>query len=281
MALSAHRSTVSNMTRSISRKLAPLVGLLELEQPQILTINQLAGMLSSLQISTAPAKAAERLRDSGWLLPTGVRGTYEFAPGERAGPISQADALTSVRAVLSQDPTVRLAAALGTALALHNITDRGPDEPEIALPKQQGIPRPLRKAHVRIVRFEWSLHPVLVQGIPVHRPATVLVHLAHRPTEVRSWAAMLEALPQLVAASTVKEIADELEGRPDTTRVRLAYLTQGVAPELAHVLGISRAGTTWFGPRRALRRHDAAWNVADTILPFGPRELAPATDARP
>ena len=267
------------MSRSIPRLLAPLVELLELEQAKIVTIAQLATMLRSLQLPTSPAKAAYRLRERGWLLPTGVRGAYEFAPGERAGPISQADALMSVRAVLAEERGVRLAAALGTALALNNLTDRAPDIPELALPKDQKIPRPLRGTDVRIVRFEWSLPALLVQGVPVHRPATVLVHLAHRPAEVRSWAAMLEALPQLVAASTVKEIAEEMKGRPHATHVRLAYLTQGVAPDLAHALGISPAGKTWFGPRGTLRRHDAAWNVADTILPFGPEELSPAKDA--
>lgn len=265
--------------RSLPTHLAPLVEQLELERPRIVTLDQLAAMMQTLHMTGAPALAAHRLQQRGWLLPTGVRGAYEFAPADRAGPISDADALTRIRAVLAENAGVRLAAALGTALALQNIIDRSPDIPELAVPKDQNIPRPLRGTHFRVLHFDWSLSTPHVQGIPVHRPATVLVHLAHRPTQVRSWSAMLEALPQLVAISTTNEIIEELLGRPQATRARLAYLTQGVAPALARTLGISPAGKVWFGPRRKLRRHDSAWNVADTVLPFGPRELSPIPDA--
>ena len=87
---------------------------------------------------------------------------------------------------------------------------------------------------------------------------------------------MLEALPDLIAAAPEDEIARELHGRPHATRVRLAYLTQSVVPMLASALGITPGGKVWFGPRGTLLRHDAAWNVADTILPFAPEALSPA-----
>ncbi len=271
---------VSNMTprmaRPIPTHLAPLVEQLELDRPQIVTLDQLAEMMRALGLRGAPRRAAFRLRRHGWLLPTGVRGAYEFAPAERAGPISEGDALLGVRAVLAENPSLPIATALGTALALQNITDRGPDIPELALPRMQTVPRPLRRGDVRILRFDWVLPTRRIHGVPVHRPATVLVHLAHRPSDVRSWAAMLEALPDIVAAAPEDEIARELRNRPHATQVRLAYLTQSVAPALASALGITPAGKVWFGPRGALLRHDAAWNVADTILPFAPKALSPA-----
>jgi hypothetical protein len=263
------------MARQIPAHLAPLVEQLELDRPQIVTLDQLAEMMRVLGIGGAPRRAAFRLRQHGWLLPTGVRGAYEFAPAERAGPISEGDALLGMRAVLAENPALPVAAALGTALALQNITDRGPDIPELALPRAQTIPRPLRRTEVRILRFDWTLPTQRIRGVPVHRPATVLVHLAHRPSNVRSWAAMLEALPDIVAAATQDEIAKELRDRPHATHVRLAYLTQSVAPALASALGITPAGKVWFGPRGPLLRHDAVWNVADTILPFAPKALSP------
>lgn len=108
----------------------------------------------------------------------------------------------------------------------------------------------------------------------------MLVHLAYRSSDVRSWAVMLEALPDLIAPED--EIARELHGRPHATRVRLAYLTQSVAPTLAGALGITPAGNVWFGPLDPILRHDAAWNVADTILPFAPEGLSTApTSAQP
>ncbi len=256
--------------------MASVVEHLELERPQIVTIDQLAEVMRALGVAGKPALAAFRLRKFGWLLPTGVRGAYEFAPADRAGPISQGDALRTVRAVLAEQPALPLAAALGTALALGNLTDRGPEVPEIALATTHKIPRPLRGKSARILRFDWTLPAPQRTGVPVHQPATVLVHIAHRPSHVRSWATMLEAIPELVAIAPWEDIAREVHNRPHATHVRLAYLTQSVAPTLASALGIRPAGKVWFGSRGPLLRHDAAWNVADTVLPFAPKDLSPS-----
>jgi hypothetical protein len=90
---------------------------------------------------------------------------------------------------------------------------------------------------------------------------------------VRSWSVVLDQLPALVDGSTLEELARELQDRPHATHVRLAYLTSGVAPKLAKQLAIEPVGKVWFGPRAKLLRHDARWNVADTVLPINPREL--------
>lgn len=260
------------MKRSIPVTLAPLVEQLELDRPELVTLDQLDRMLQQLGLATSATKVAYRLRQRGWFLTTGVPGVYEFAPADRAGPISRGDALLPLRAVVAAAPELPLAAALGTALWLLNITDRGPDTPEVALPKGPKVPRALQDT--RVVRYAWRLPALTIQGIPVHRPATVLTHLVHHPQDVRSWAVMLEALPALVAAAPTEEIRAELRGRAHATKVRLAYLTTGIAPDLARRLDIQPAGKVWFGPRETLRRHDATWNVADTILAFAPCELA-------
>ena len=262
------------MNRSIPVTLAPLIEQLELDRPELVTVDQLDGMLKQLGLATSSTKAAYRLRQRGWLLPTGVPGVYEFAPANRAGAISQGDALLPLRAVVASAPPFPLAAALGTALWLHNITDRSPDIPEVALPKGPKVPRALQHT-TRVLRHEWQLPVQTIRGIPVHRPATVLVHLAQHPLDVRSWTVLLEALPALVAASPIEEIAAELRDRSHATKVRLAYLTAGIAPDLARQLEIEPAGKVWFGPRQRLRRHEARWNVADTLLPFAPTEIAP------
>jgi len=62
--------------------------------------------------------------------------------------------------------------------------------------------------------------------------------------------------------------------------VRLAYLVQGVAPDLADRLlptnqGGRAAPKVWFGPRGPLKRHSTRFAVADTILPFDPAEIRP------
>ena len=83
----------------------------------------------------------------------------------------------------------------------------------------------------------------------------------------------LEVLPDLVSACSEDEIRQELERRPHATHVRLPYLIEPIAPDIVARLSIRPAGKVWFRPRRALRRHDAKWNVADTILPISPREV--------
>ncbi|MDP9179525.1 MAG: type IV toxin-antitoxin system AbiEi family antitoxin [Gemmatimonadota bacterium] len=208
-------------------------------------------------------------------MPTGITGVYEFAPGERAGPISNGDALLTLRAAVARIPDLPVAAALGTALSLLNIADRGPDIPEVAFakgPKVTKVPSAIRRTY-RVLRFNWKLPVDMLQGAPVHRAATVLVHAADRPTDVRSWGGMLELLPAIIAAAPLDEIATEIGGRPHATKIRLAYLTESIAPGLGEALKIKPAGKVWFGPRRQLRRHDARWNVADTILPFAPYEI--------
>lgn len=106
----------------------------------------------------------------------------------------------------------------------------------------------------------------------IDRP-TVLIHLATRPTAVRSWSSVLTCLSDLIQLSSDEELRAELEGRPKSVQVRFAYLTSGVQPDLESRLGIERGGKVWFGPRRKLRRHDARWNIADTVLPLHPAEL--------
>jgi hypothetical protein len=253
--------------------LARLVEHLELERPRVITVEELGSILQQLDIATSPSKAAFRLRARGWLLSTGVPGVYEFSPGERAGPISEGDVLMPLRAAAAGAPTLQMAAALGTALSLLNIADRGPDIPEVALPKGSRAPKVLSST-MRVVRFDWRLPAARVQGSPVHRAATVLVHLADRPSQVRSWGAMLELLPRIIIAAPIPDIEAELAWRPQATKIRLAYLTAGVFPGLADALKIHPASKVWFGPRGELKRHDAPWNVADTLLPMSPRDIS-------
>jgi hypothetical protein len=209
------------------------------------------------------------LHRRGWLLKTGAHGTWEFVPGERAGAISSGDPFLPLRATVATTPECGVTVALGSALWLLDVSDRAPDRQEVALPKGTHVPVALKRAY-RTVHHDARLDPMRIKDLPVHRPATVLVHLACRPTDVRSWASVLDALPELLARSSEEEIREELDGRSRAARVRLAYLVSGLAPQLVERLAIEPAGKVWFGPRRELRRHDARWQIADTILPVAP-----------
>jgi len=261
------------VSRSIPPTLASLLERLELDRPTTVTLQQLEVIASECGLETPARILAHRLKERGWLLKTPVAGVWEFAPADRAGPFSDADPLLTLRAALAR-AELPVAVALASALWLHNLSARAPDRHEIAIPSGTHVPRALRDNY-RVIRHQANLEPQSVTGLPVHRPAAVLIHLAHRPTDVRSWGAMLEVLPDLLAACTLDQIRIELRGRPHTTHVRLVYLLQALAPDLVEALDVTPAGKVWFGPRRTLRRHDAQWNVADTILPFSPRDLVP------
>lgn len=260
-------------SRSIPPTLSLLLEELELERPTTVTLEMIAKLADAHGLRTPPRILAHRLMRKGWLLRTPVAGVWEFAPADRAGPFSDDDPFLTLRATLDRNK-LPVGVALGSALWLLNLSDRFPDPHELAMPYGPHIPRALRTQY-RVVRYQPNLDVQRVNGLPVHGPASVLVHLAHRPTDVASWGAILELLPDLLAGCRKEDIECELEGRPHATHVRLAYLVHPLAPDLTEALHIRPAGKVWFGPRRALRRHDARWNVADTLLPFSPGELEP------
>ena len=265
------------MTRSIPPSLAPVLEHLELERPKLVSVAEIATLAEQFGIRTPGKIVAHRLAERGWLLPTEVRGIWEFAPADRAGPISDGDSMLTLLAIVAGgDPQARV--ALGSAMWLLDLADRAPDQHEVAVPVGASVPAALQRAY-RVVRYTARLKPVWIKKVPVHRPETVLVHLACRPSDVRSWSSALSCLPDLVGAAREEEIREELADRPHATHVRLAYLLDGVAPDLVKRLDIKPAGKVWFGPRGELQHHSSAWNIADTVLPFEPSELKAAPES--
>lgn len=265
---------MSNMTRSIPAWLAPVVEQLELDQPSTVTVAELREILASIGSSARAADVARRLRERGWLLPTGVRGVYEFAPGSHAGAIGRADPFQVVRATLAAQPGSPIVVALGSAAWVHGLADRAPDILEVALPSTGRLPAAIRK-NARSLVFDAQLESENLKGVPTQSLATMLVHMAAKPRDVRSWSAAAEWLHHAAAEAGDERMAFELEGRPEAVGRRLGYLLQGVHPEFAAQLRGSSAGKVWFGQRGKLRRNNEEWGIADTVLPFDPRALKP------
>jgi len=261
--------------RSLSRGLAHLVAELELRQPTLVTLDQLAQLAAEARLRTPAKVLAARLRSAGWLLPTAQRGVYEFAPGAHAGPYGHGDPFIDLRAWLlagHQPATV----ALRSALWLHGLADRAPDRHEVAVPTGAAVAEPIRR-QMRVTYFSSRLPAAPIEQLPVQQPATILVQLATRPGDVRGWATFAEALDELASRSSAEDLDKELWRRPATVRPRLAYLLSGVAPHLAERVQPARpAQVTWFGSARVSRRFDTRFNVADGLLPFDPRTLAGA-----
>lgn len=269
------------MTRPLSRASAKIVEHLELEQAFLVTLADLRALMDDLDVRSEPKLVAKRLRDHGWLLPTAFPGVWEFAPGAQAGPFSRGHPLREVLAARHAHPDLELAVCLATALWAHGLADRMPDRPEVAVAPGVRVPAGLTRV-CRIVRFDAQLPPVTLRDAPVHALGTVLVHLAARPTDVRSWGGVLDLLSDLVA-EVARAAPDggsdalerELDGRPASVRTRLAYLLHGVAPGWSKALTPASHGKVWFGPRGPLKRHHATLEVADTILPMSPGDLPP------
>lgn len=257
------------MTRTIPPKLGPLLELLELERPTVVTLATLAALAEQAKVSGRPKDLAVDLASRGWLLPTGVRGAWEFVPAERAGPYSSQNPWLPLRGLLADRPDLPVRVALGSALWLLDLTDRGPDRQELAAPPGFRLPTTLARAY-RVMRFAPVLPAQEVQGLPVEAPASLLVHLAERPAAVRSWEAVLSALPRLLERVAAEDLAAELAPRTAATQARCGYLVAPYASGLVGHLEPAAGGVTWFGPRGPVRRSDARWNVVDTVLPRAP-----------
>ncbi len=294
---------MTSPARVVSRGLAGVLAELELAQPTVVSLSEVAELATRAGLKTPPAVVAGRLRRYGWLLPTGQRGMYEFAPGAHAGPYGHGDPFLTFRAALASRE-FDAAIALQSALWLYGLSDRAPNKHELAASPDAAVPDSVMR-QMRVVRFRAQLEPKLVNELPVHHAASVLVHLAAKPAAVRSWPVFADSLAELVGLATLtdepsesaatrrlKRHADhpdgrhggddallesvriELVGRSRATTARLAYLLGGVAPEVANRLQPQPAtGVVYFGPRQPSRRFSARFNVADTLLPFDPAHL--------
>jgi len=261
------------VTRSISPGMAPVLEQLELNRADVVTTANLGRLLADAGVATPARVVAARLRATGWLLPTGQRGAWEFAPADRAGPYSAHDPVTPLKAFLAAHPSSQAGLTFQAAAWAHGLADRAPARPEVAVPDGRTAGRlPAALAgHV----FSPVRPPHELRGVPVLTAASVLAHMAAAPRAVRSWAAARAWLGPLATEVTANELLAELDARPQSVRTRCGYLVQGLRPDLADAIRARypASARTWFGPRGPGPRHDPAWRIADTLLPFDPRTL--------
>ncbi|MGB4778759.1 type IV toxin-antitoxin system AbiEi family antitoxin [Microbacterium sp.] len=265
------------MTRTIPPSMGGILEELELEQPTLVTSAHLARLVAQQGVQTPVKVVAARLRERGWLLPTGRRGVWEFAPAAVAGAYSRNDPVTPLRAFLAGRPDARCALTFQAAAWAHGLADRAPARLEVAAATSDLV-RQLPAVLAGTV-FDPRLDCQTLRAVPVLAVESVIVHMAARPSAVRSWASALEWFPEMTQLLALDPLERELARRPVSVRARTGYLLQGLRPDLADALLSAGpvGGKTWFGPRGKLRRHDAAWQIADTLLPFDPRTLTPAT----
>lgn len=265
------------MPRSLPPSLALIVEDLELDQPEVVTFEMLAGLVARHGLGTPPKVVAARLRERGWLLATGSRGVWEFAPGAHAGAYGHGDPTLPLQAVLASRPGLPAALSLNTAAWALGYADRVPARLDVAVPHATRVPKPLA-LHTNVTTYDPRLDLVRAKGAPTHAAESVLVHLVTKPAEVRSWSAVLEWLPDLAADLSTERLAVELSTRPVAVRVRAGYLLSGLRPDLADPLRADTGAPVRFGPRSAkVRRHDPTWRVLDALLQVNPSSLREVT----
>jgi hypothetical protein len=196
---------------------------------------------------------------------------WEFVPAEAAGPYSRHDPVMPLKSYLAAHPADRIALTLQAGAWAHGLANRVPSNPEVAVAAGTVLRR--LPATLAPSVFNPALPTTEARGVPVLAAESILVHMAVRPTDVRSWASAVEWLPDLAAQAAWDCLSVELVARPRSVAVRTGYLLQGLRPDLAAQIAQTAPVTSrvWFGPRGKMFRYDTSWLVADTLLPSDPR----------
>jgi predicted transcriptional regulator of viral defense system len=219
--------------RPITKYLAGIVAQLELDQPDIVSLAEIASYVSVDENRVPPARVAHELKKLGWLIPTSQPGFYEFSPGANSGAFSRGGKTADVKAIATAHPEIEWCYAFQSALYYHGIVDQMPDEPQLSVRTNnvRNIPVTFRKYAKSA--FLSRLAPQIIHGNPVERLETLLVHICAKPSHVNDWFLYEEHLPLIWEACDKDKVAEELSGRSTATTKRLAYLLSGVAPDFS------------------------------------------------
>src|SRR5665648_315341 len=171
--------------RNITPTLANVLELLELEQPQLVSSEDLARYAREADVGWSTQLLVRRLRERGWLLDTGVRGVWEFVPAARAGAYGSGDRFSQIRAALHRDPGLPLAIASESAAFLLGYSSRVPAKEVVAVPRDVSVPPALRKG--RVIRWDGPCKTAEVYGLPVWTVDTLLVAMSSRPSAYHDW----------------------------------------------------------------------------------------------
>lgn len=258
------------MARTIPKGLSEVLEELELERPQLVTSSQLAELCERAGVRTPAKVVASRLRDRGWLLATPQRGVWEFAPAELAGAYTSADPLLSLKAHSAAHPDEQFALSSQTAAWALGLADRAPAVLDAVF---EHTPASIPEG-IHATTYRPNVPTVVAKGVAALAPASIVVHMAQRPSAVRSWQGVAEWLPDVAYELDPATVLKELEGRPRAVAARTGYLLQGMRPDVADTVmeKIPPRSKVRFGSGLA-RRNDEKWQVSDSALPFDPREM--------
>ena len=210
----------------------------------------------------------ERLVRYGWLLPLRTRNAWEYAPASSAGRWGSSDPWIELRALLEHHPDAPVAVAFESAVWEYGYTSHQPTMPVLA---HRPSWRPAHGLGVRTVSYDWKLPVEKLRGLPVWRPATVLVAAASRPAAQRDWSNADDWLAQTARAATLTDLLTEVAGHGTATLTRLGYLLDWAgandsADAIENLLP-QPLKVTFFGPRQPRGRWINRWRLYDSLLP--------------
>ena len=252
--------------RTVPRGLAPLLQLLELEQPRVVTAAQLRAWALDAGVSWPADLVIRRLRERGWLLDLATRGVWEFAPAARAGQFGSGDPLIELRATLARDPSAPYAVGAESATYLQGLAGRRPGREVVAVP--QGVRPPKAFKVFRVVSWTPRVDLIQRESLPTWGAATLLAFMAARPSGYRDWPNVGEWLAQAAESVRVPDLARELAGRARGAWARAAYLLDcgGAAEHADGLLSAAPAGSGphYLGDRGHDGRYAKRFDVIDS-----------------
>ncbi len=252
--------------RTIPLGLAPLLEILELEQPRVVTAAQLARWAQEAGARWPADLLVRRLRERGWLLDLTTKGVWEFAPASRAGALGSGDPLIELRATLARDPSAPFVAAAESAAYLLGLATHRPDPDVISAPEGARLPKALKT--LRIVRWRPACDLVMRDGLPTWSLPTLLAFMGTRPGAYHDWINVDEWLGPAARQVTAADLARELKDRPRSAWARTAYLVDAGGQEEAASALLSQAppgkGPYYLGHRGG-GRFSRPFEVVDTV----------------
>lgn len=257
--------------RLIPMSIAALLEELELDQPRLVTTDDVADLRRRTGGTASTDYLVAQLLKNGWLLPLTTRGVWEFAPAARAGAFSSGDRFIELRATLRKRPTLPVAVAAESAAWLLGLAGRVPARDVISAP--DGLVVPVAVRAFRLVRRPPRLDPIERDGLPCWSILSLLAIMADRPTTYRDWPNVSEWLADACADLSFEPLADELVDRPRSAWARLGYLVAtGGRDDIADTLmtlAPAGKGPYFLGRRDRTGHHDRRFDVIDSALTQG------------
>lgn len=220
------------MARSIPKYLAPIIEELELNQPELLTIDDIQEYANVVGLTVKVTRIVFELKSHGWLLATAAKGVYEFSPGANAGQYSKGGYFLDIKAVALANPEVKWFYSHQTALYFHQIVDQMPDKPQITVKCDsiKDVPYAFTKLTNNV--FNSELEPVIINGNPVEQLETLLVHICAKPKSVSSLFVYEENITDIWYGCDINKLRKELYKQSDRTKMRLRKLLRFIKGEV-------------------------------------------------